>query len=1085
MLTDSLQRAQATDPKRSYIVQAPAGSGKTEILTQRYLRLLGTVKVPEQIVALTFTRKAASEMRERIILALQKVAAGVKASTAHQQQTYDYAALALARSEEQNWQLLDQSGRLRIVTIDSLCQMLSQAIPLHEQQISYAQISDHPTVHYKNAARACFSYALADKTLQPALKCLLMHLDNRQDKLLNLFSALLANREQWLPSLYLAREQKKSNYEQMLDFIVQHELARFQESVPFVLREELCKLAAQVVAIENKPESSRFFLRNWQAFNQIDRNIAAGLASLLLTTEDKLRKGFDHHVGLKRGACDDHLYSKLKTESKALFAELELLPDIVETLISVKNLPEPLYDPEQWEVLQALFSLLPVLVGHLQLLFSEQNKVDFAAISQQALNALGDEDEPTDLALYLDSNIQHLLVDEFQDTSIQQFQLLTKLVQGWEPDDGRTLFVVGDPMQSIYRFRQAEVGLFLKARQTGIGPVLLSSLELCCNFRSTATIVNWVNNQFKTIFPQNDDIESGAISFHSSVNVQADSENSFVKAWQLPDRIQEAQALVKFAVEDLQNHPNDQIAILVRSRNQLTEVMSVLREQQIPFQGVEIELLAKLPHLRDIWSLTQALLLPANRLAWLALLRSPFCGLSLADLYVIANFDKRKSIFYALSKLELLTNLSEDGRFRAHFIYAVLKDALACRHQQATVDWIATTLKSLHGDLILDETQQGDLEQFWLELERFTQAGELPDLNEFKKNFDKLYSKRVTRSRLQVMTIHKSKGLEFDCVILPGLSATSQTKEQPLLRWLKLPSQEHNDLLLVSPLKAAYRQECRVYNYLAKLDAEKDSYELQRLLYVAATRAKKRLCLFDSQIKERKKSFRNLLKNQEFLSMDGNLTQERSQQELAPLLRLPKDFYLNLPLNPDAQTNQFQNLPPESNARQSGIIIHELLQWICDNHPDNIDDLPWPMVLNQFRGLGFSQQEQTEASTSLRRQITNLFKDPVGQWLCKAHEDERNEYELLVNEQGLAATRIIDRTFIADGLRWIIDFKTGSNEDQIQENHRQQVNYYAELLANKVSEPIRCGLYYLASGNWVQWSYLATAMSETNLDLKQ
>ncbi len=142
------------------------------------------------------------------------------------------------------------------------------------------------------------------------------------------------------------------------------------------------------------------------------------------------------------------------------------------------------------------------------------------------------------------------------------------------------------------------------------------------------------------------------------------------------------------------------------------------------------------------------------------------------------------------------------------------------------------------------------------------------------------------------------------------------------------------------------------------------------------------------------------------------------------------------------------------------------------------------MVLNQFRGLGFSQQEQTEASTSLRRQITNLFKDPVGQWLCKAHEDERNEYELLVNEQGLAATRIIDRTFIADGLRWIIDFKTGSDEDQIQENHRQQVNYYAELLAKKVSEPIRCGLYYLASGNWVQWSF-ATAMSETNLDLKQ
>lgn len=74
MLVDSDQRSQATDPSLSFIVQAPAGSGKTEILTQRYLRLLSTVTAPEQIIALTFTRKAASEMRERIVHALQQAA---------------------------------------------------------------------------------------------------------------------------------------------------------------------------------------------------------------------------------------------------------------------------------------------------------------------------------------------------------------------------------------------------------------------------------------------------------------------------------------------------------------------------------------------------------------------------------------------------------------------------------------------------------------------------------------------------------------------------------------------------------------------------------------------------------------------------------------------------------------------------------------------------------------------------------------------------------------------------------------------------------------------------------------------------
>lgn len=1071
MLKDSQQRSQATDPRRSFIVQAPAGSGKTEILTQRYLRLLGTVKSPEQIVALTFTRKAASEMRERILLALQRVRNDIKPNSPHQLQTYNFAVEALNRSEELNWQLLDQPSRLRIITIDSLCQTISQAIPLQEKQIPFGQISDDPLSHYQAAARACLNYAIENSDLHQPLKCLLEHLDNRQDRLLDLLSALLTNRDQWLTSLYSAREQDKSNYEQMLVFIEQHELARFQQAIPFDYRDELCTLARQVACIEANPDSPRYLLSDWQSFEQLDRHIAASLAALVLTSDDKLRKSFDHHVGLKRGACDNKLYDNLKAASKELLAKLDTNPDFLEALIKVKNLPAPHYDPEQWQVLQALFTLLPLLVGHLHLVFNEHNEVDFSAISQQALLALGDDEQPTDLALYLDNTIHHLLVDEFQDTSIQQFQLLAKLVQGWQPDDGRTLFVVGDPMQSIYRFRQAEVGLFLKAKQEGIGSVSLNSLELCCNFRSTATIVDWVNSQFKTIFPQNDDIESGAISFHSSVNVLDSSDNSYIKAWQFPSRRQEAQALVKFAAGELQKNPNDQIAILVRSRNQLSEIMSLLREQQIPFQGVEIELLSKLPHLRDLWSLVQALLLPANRLAWLALLRSPFCGLSLADLHLIANFDKKKSIFNALSQLDSISNLSHEGRTRAQFIYTVLRDALNRRHQQSMVDWIAETLKQLHVDKILDPTQQDDLEQFWLLLERFSRAGQLPDLERFKNEFNKLYSKRVNPSRLQVMTIHKSKGLEFDCVILPGLSTKSSNRDAPLLRWLKLPSQNYGELMLVSPIKAAHQGQCLLYNYLGKLDAEKDRYELQRLLYVAATRAKKRLCLFDSREKELKDSFRSLLKNQKFLAYDEDVLEIEPDNSSPLLYRLPSEFYSKPLPSTDYQVTKSTLIPSTSNARQLGIIAHELLQWICDHHPSSAEALPWSLVANHFKSLGFNAEEQAEACGTLRQQINLLFNNPIGQWLSKAHSKERNEYELLYNDEGLASTRIIDRTFIEEGLRWIIDFKTGSDNEEAQSKHRLQVNDYARLFAINSAEPIRCGLYYLASGNWVQWDY--------------
>ena len=78
--------------------------------------------------------------------------------------------------------------------------------------------------------------------------------------------------------------------------------------------------------------------------------------------------------------------------------------------------------------------------------------------------------------------IQHILVDEFQDTSYTQFELIEKLTAGWEPGDGRTLFLVGDPMQSIYRFRQADVSLFLKARQEGIGNHTPRAADIECQF---------------------------------------------------------------------------------------------------------------------------------------------------------------------------------------------------------------------------------------------------------------------------------------------------------------------------------------------------------------------------------------------------------------------------------------------------------------------------------------------------------------------------------------------------------------------------------------------------------------------------
>ena len=141
-----------------------------------------------------------------------------------------------------------------------------------------------------------------------------------------------------------------------------------------------------------------------------------------------------------------------------------------------------------------------------------------------ALDALApdaDTDAISDITLKLDYQLKHILVDEFQDTSGSQMRLLESLVAGWEPDDGRTLFLVGDAMQSLYSFRDARVGLFINAQRYPIGPVQCIALSLSSNFRSKKGIVDWVNDHFIGAFPAKANINRGAVPYIQSTAVKS------------------------------------------------------------------------------------------------------------------------------------------------------------------------------------------------------------------------------------------------------------------------------------------------------------------------------------------------------------------------------------------------------------------------------------------------------------------------------------------------------------------------------------------------------------------------------------
>ena len=148
---DSQERTQALDASQSFIVQAPAGSGKTELLIQRLLVLLNHVKAPEEILAITFTKKSANEMRTRVIKALKFALVSTEPEAAHTRQTWRLAKRVLARDNEYGWCLIDNPNQLRIQTIDALCTYLTKQLPLLAHFGAQPDIAMNPEPLYSEA----------------------------------------------------------------------------------------------------------------------------------------------------------------------------------------------------------------------------------------------------------------------------------------------------------------------------------------------------------------------------------------------------------------------------------------------------------------------------------------------------------------------------------------------------------------------------------------------------------------------------------------------------------------------------------------------------------------------------------------------------------------------------------------------------------------------------------------------------------------------------------------------------------------------------------------------------------------------
>jgi ATP-dependent exoDNAse (exonuclease V) beta subunit len=1065
---DAASRQRALEPG-SFIVEAPAGAGKTELLTQRVLMLLGRVDEPEEIVAITFTNKAAAEMRHRIVEALQRAAKGDVPPEPHKRITYDLATAALARSARHDWQLLDHPGRLRVTTIDAFCAGLARQMPVLSRFGAQPRTVEDARRHYDDAARRALAWLEDEGDHAEAVARALAHVDNDSARLAGLLADMLARRDQWLRH---ALQSQPSQYaESGLRELVSRDMRRVLDVLPGRTQEALMPIA------------------RFAAANVGDDHPIAPL-------RDTPRKALNKNLGFAPKVSD--------AQKQAL---LEIIGGLsasdVAALAQLRRLPEPGYTEEEWATVTALATLLKLAAAELWGVFHTAGEVDFIEIAGRALQALGSAEAPTDLALSLDYRIRHLLVDEFQDTSPTQVELLQKLTGDWQPDDGCSLFLVGDPMQSIYRFRKADVGLFLTAAEQGIGTVPLERLSLYRNNRSCASVVEWVNATFAHVFPARDDAAAGAIAYRKFAAAHAPmvdagvTVHGLVAAKEEDGGALEAERILAVIDAEHAADPARKVAVLVRARTHLDALVAAIRRQRpaLRFTAVEIESLAARQPVQDLLALTHALHHRADRVNWLAILRAPWSGLTLADLHALAGDDFNATIWSLINDAERVARLSEDGQTRLAHVCVALAESLRQQGRQSPARWVKGAWFAIGGPACLaNETELADCEAFFDLIERLDAAGRFSP-EQLEKEMARLFGvpDAAADGTLQFMTLHKAKGLEFDTVILPGLHRKPGGGDAPLMLWEEVVLDSLDEHLIAAPLKKRGQKEVVTpYDYLAALERQRTAHEAARVLYVGATRAIRHLHLVGvanlnvkGEVKAPANTFLDLLWPAVADKFVDGATAEPAAAELPDfipkLLRIAEPAVIDLPVHAPLAAREAEQGSADEESGQSldarvGTLAHRYLEMIATGGLD-----AWPAArIVGLRGameIWLAQQGCGDRDAALGAErvvaiLTTTLASEPGRWVLQQREDAAAELALAKVSHGDTPLSVVDRTFIEAGTRWIIDYKTARPEGDLAvhaEGYRPQLTRYAELFADE-GMPIRAAIFYAALGKLVEVS---------------
>ncbi len=1108
MTTSQSTRTQlAIDPNKNIAVFASAGTGKTHLLVHRILKLLLNNVDPSNILAITFTRKAAAEMRERLMKILADWASldDQRLKLNLQELLHIHDPNSITKAKKLYEQLLFSDHEIQITTFHAFCQDILKRFALHADVPVGFHLIESTQELMQEACERLHKTALQDNepNLKNALYTLLKHVStvNNVNAVLETF---IDSRSDWwsftehqdnpvnhaikcLEKFLCIEDKKQKPFRTDTQFI--SKLHQYQSFLLIHNTKTFQNYSNLISAFINNDSNNKPLETLYPIFFKADSEPRKISHSKIL----------EHKLGIEKL---DH-FLQLHDELTTILAEN----------IDIARRKELLEFNRAW------FQAGHHLLNEYQQLKLSRNILDFDDLEWHTYLLLNKQNNADWIQFKLDQRIEHILIDEFQDTNPTQWNLLFPLLEELAANlqqSNKSLFFVGDTKQSIYGFRRANPHLQYMASEWAKQNLAAELLETNQSYRSSPAIIDFINcvfgnkkesliNNFRNhttaqellwgyvqvnqlIKPEIND--SPILKFRNpfsqtknNVEINCHFKEGQIVADQIKKLLADKTAIFENGQQRSLRYKD--IIILTRSRTHTPQLELALREQQIPYNSVSDSNFLDQLEVQDILALLTYLIQPHNDLALAHILRSPCFGISDEDLMEIANFNaenwNEKIINYVKSfpnslLSEALTKLNQwremvnrvpvhDLLDKIYFEINIFERYINSCPSTKKVHVVANLKYLLQLALDIDAGRYSSVQSF---LDSIYKPGAI---NNFS-NTAVLYSDNT--DAVHIMTIHAAKGLEAPVVFLvdTGSIPSKQRAYQSIVNWPHHAKRPEQFLIIGKKQTIDKKTQSKLSQ---QLDA--DWKEELNLLYVALTRAKQFLFISGVQSKKDKQKcwhsvIDQALTNSSHDQINGvwkfehgkipKVEEKKSNKKSSKgisSIDLNKPF-TNLELQ---KQNTLIDAEYESEQIQHGILVHKLLELLA--HTDLEETIPLhtktESALNKeinFKKFDIALEEVKQCINSPRlKEIFNakdseiLNEVPIGQY-----ENKTIQY------------RIIDRLIISDQLAWIIDFKTTTevNNNTAQQHalhYQKQISaYYSAVKKMYPDKEVRASILFTA-----------------------